>query len=278
MRGFFFLLFASFLIFFRATHAHAAIQFLIFEPVLSGLEITLSASISSLTSTSCNSEGKCFLQGTLRQTGASKYFGQTQNNLGSWIDYVSSPELEYIQSNFSQFVPESGSWSGQLKMRFSVNDEEYKGPADYELKLRRFSGKSTSPAGDSNTLIVSLTAAIPTPTPTPTPVPTATPTQTPTPTPTSTPTSTPTATVTVTPTKTVTPTPSPTIDLTGLDVLGSSDSASPSADYIVPPQPVTGEAVRREIGPLTFGGIAATTLSLLSLAFWRLRKLTKETG
>src|SRR3989344_2319879 len=201
-----------FLLIFSTRPANAAIQFLLFDPIISGLELSLTASISGLTSTSCSTENKCFLQGTLRSVGAAKYFGQTQNNINSWIDYIGSPELEYIQSTFFQFQPEVGSWSGQLKMRYSPSDDEYKGPGDYEIKFKRFSGKSVSSSGESNTLVMSLTTAIPTPTPTA--IPTSTSTPIPTPTPTAIPTST--STPIPTPPPTATETPSPTADLSSI--------------------------------------------------------------
>lgn len=188
----------------------AAIQFTVDNALVSGSELSVNASISGLITSSCSSEGKCYLQGTLRQP-AKNYFGQTQNNVGTWVDYVSSPELEYIQSTFFSFQPISGSWSGQVKMRFSTEDAEYKGPGDYELKLRRFSGNSKNFSGESNTLMVALTAALPTLTPTPTTNPTSTSTPNPTATPmpptaTATPTKVPTPTMIKTPTPTLTPT------------------------------------------------------------------------
>lgn len=265
-----------FLLIYSAHPVQAAIQFLIFEPVLSGLELSLTASISGLTSTSCPTENKCFLQGTLRSVGAAKYFGQTQNNISSWIDYISSPEQEYIQSTFFQFQPEAGSWSGQLKMRYSPSDDEYKGPGDYEVKFKRFSGKSTSSSGESNTLVQAFTAAIPTPTPTPTPSPTSTPTPTSTPSSTNTPTPTPTPTPTNTPTPSPTPTEDPQAepDLASLDtplpldefdVLGSSDSALQ----------ISSENDDNLMAPTTYIGVAVAIVGLFTLAFWRLRKLTK---
>lgn len=215
-RKIFLFLITFFLLLFNSHSAFATIQFNIDNAVPLDTEINLTASISGLTTSSCSSEGKCYFQGTLRRIGSSYYFGQTQNNSGSWIDYISSPELEYIQSTFYSFQPNSGSWYGQLKMRFSVEDTEYKGPGDYELKVRRFSGNSKNPSGESNLLSLALTATLPTPTPTLTPTPTPSVTPTPDPTSTSTPTSspspkptatsTPTSTLKLTPTKTPTPT------------------------------------------------------------------------
>lgn len=157
----------------------AAIQFNISNAEIADTEINLMASVSGLTSSSCP-DGKCYLQGTLRLP-QKNYFGQTQNNVGSWIDYLSAPEPDYIQSTFYSFQPESGSWSGQLKMHFSAEDTNYIGPGNYELKLRRFSGQSKSAAGESNTIVLSLNEALPSPTLTPTPTPTLTPKLSPTP-------------------------------------------------------------------------------------------------
>jgi hypothetical protein len=204
-----------------ANPVSAAIQFNIGDAILSDTEINLTASISGLNTSSCSSEGKCYFQGVLRRAGSSYYFGQTQNNTGSWIDYISSPELEYIQSAFYSFQPNSGSWSGQLKMRFFTEDTEYKGPGDYELKFRRFSGNSKNPSGESNSCPLILTALLPTPTFTPTPSPTAAPTSAPTPTPTKTP--------TPTPTPTLKPSTSPTPK--EIDVLGESTK---SGEIILP--------------------------------------------
>jgi hypothetical protein len=119
------------------------------------------------------------MQGVLRSQSSSKYFGETKNNKGDWIDYISSPEKEYIISNFFLTDIHEASWSGQINLRFKVDDPNYAGPGVYDLKLRRFTGNSNSSAGDSNWLQINLTAPIPAPTPTPTPI--ATPTNNPSP-------------------------------------------------------------------------------------------------
>lgn len=227
---------------FATTPALAAPAQSISDQIISGTEISFNASISALTTSSCaTSDGRCFLQGTLRQ-GSGNQFGQTQNNSGSWVDYVSSPETEYIQSTFFSFQPVAGTWSGQLKMRFSTSDPLYKGPGSYELKLQRFSGNSKSgPSGESSSLVINLDIALPTPTPTsaPTPIPTPTPPANPTPTPIlkPTPTSKPSPTPKSSPTPldspqptaeavTSTPSPSP-------QVLGESTSKSNILSYVL---------------------------------------------
>lgn len=158
-----------------------AIDLSIKDPIVSNLEITVNASLSA--------SSNYYLQGTLRSQSSSKYFGETQNNKGDWIDYVSSPEKEYISSNFFVTDVKNATWSGQIKLRFKTDDPNYFGPGSYDLKLRRFTGGSSSSAGESNTLSVNLIAIIPTPSPStsPSPAPSITPTPslsyTPTPTP-----------------------------------------------------------------------------------------------
>ena len=153
-----------------------AVDLTIADPTVAGLEISVNASLSATTN--------YYLQGTLRSQSSSKYFGETQNNRGDWIDYVSSPEKEYVTSNFFVTDVKNASWSGMVKLRFKLDDPTYVGPGPYDLKLRRFTGGSSSSAGDSNTLSVNLTVTLPTPTPSPSPSPTLAPTPTPTPQPT----------------------------------------------------------------------------------------------
>lgn len=175
-------------------HVHA-IDLSIKDPIVSGLEVTVNASLSA--------SSNYYLQGTLRSQSSSKYFGETQNNRGDWIDYLSSPEKEYIASNFFFTDVKNATWSGQLKLRFKIDDPNYLGPGAYDLKIRRFTGGSSSSAGESNTLTLNLLATLPTPTPTPTPTPSPSPTSSPTSTPTPTP----------TPTAKPSPKPSPSPDL-----------------------------------------------------------------
>lgn len=153
-----------------------AIDLTIKDPIVANLEITVNASLSA--------SSNYYLQGTLRSQSSSKYFGETQNNKSDWIDYISSPEKEYITSNFFVTDVKNATWSGTLKLRYKTDDPNYLGPGIYDLKLRRFTGNSSSSAGESNTLSVNLTGIIPTPTPSPSPSPSPSPTSTPTPTPT----------------------------------------------------------------------------------------------
>ncbi|MFZ2199849.1 MAG: hypothetical protein WAV40_03620, partial [Microgenomates group bacterium] len=152
-----------------------AIDFTIHDPVVTNLEISLTASISATSN--------YYLQGTIRSQSSSKYFGETQNNKGDWIDYVSSPEKEYIASNFFLTDVKNATWSGMIKLRFKLDDPSYLGPGVYDLKLRRYTGNSSSSAGDSNTLTINLTAQAPTPSPSPTLLPSPSPSPTPKPSP-----------------------------------------------------------------------------------------------
>ncbi len=205
-----------------------AVELSIYDPIISNLEITVTASLSSSTN--------YYLQGTLRSQSSSKYFGETQNNKGDWIDYVSSPEKEYITSNFSLTDVKSASWSGQLKLRYKIDDPNYIGPGLYDLKLRRFTGGSTSSVGESNTIVVNLTSIIPTPTPSPSPSPspsiTPTPSLSPTPIP------------SPSPSSTIKPSPSPSPDFelsqegtvagiaTEINLSGYGETPSPSPKII----------------------------------------------
>lgn len=149
-----------------------AIEFIIADPLVADQEIVLSASLSATTN--------YYLQATLRSQSSSKYFGETKNNLGDWIDYQSSPEKEYIVSNYFVTDIQNSSWSGTIRLRFKADDPNYLGPGLYDLKLRRYTGASSSSAGDSNILTLNLVTNLPSspspqPTPTPSPSPTATP-------------------------------------------------------------------------------------------------------
>lgn len=158
---------ALFVLLLSSCQSIEAIEFTIADPIVSGLEISVSSSLSGTTS-------NYFLQGTLRAVDSSKYFGETYGRT-SWIDYLSSPDKEFITSNFYMTDVQNASWSGTLKMRYKVDDQVYKGPGSYELKLRRFTGNSSNAAGESNVMTITLTEPLPLPSPTPVPSPTPTP-------------------------------------------------------------------------------------------------------
>ena len=208
----------------------ASISFTIANPVVNpDDEIQVNASLSGLIGQSCLN-GRCYLQGALQKKDGANYFGFTQNNSGDWYEYNSTPALDYLLSTYYFFEPVSGSWSGQLKVKNNIANAAYLGPGDYLLKLKRFSGKAVSSAGDSNTLTVSL---VRTPTPTPTPTPSPTPDPTAAPTPTKTPTPIPTKSPTPLPTLTSSPTPvsSPDEEVLGEAViLSGSQTPEPTSN------------------------------------------------
>lgn len=165
----------------------SAIEFSIGSLTQTNDEIEVEVTVKGLSSSSCF-ENRCYLQGLLTVENQNQYFGFTQNNQGNWYEYIGSPEVELIKSTFFSFEPKEGSWSGKLKVKNNSGDSDYKGPGNYSLQLRRYSGKSSSHAGESNALSVQLSYILPTPTPSPTPtIYTASPTPTSTPYPNATP-------------------------------------------------------------------------------------------
>jgi hypothetical protein len=209
------------LLFPRPAHA---IDLSIKDPVINNLEISINASLSATSN--------YYLQGTLRSQSSSKYFGETQNIKGDWVDYISSPEKEYIASNFFVTDVKNATWSGMVKIRFKIDDPNYLGPGLYDLKLRRFTGGSTSSAGESNTLTLNLTAALPTPTPSPSPSPSPSPTSTPTPSPSTSPTPVGAGSSHPSPIIQISPPPVGTVagESTEIDLSGFGVSPSPSAE------------------------------------------------
>lgn len=201
-------------------------------------------------------------------TTTKNYFGYTQKG-DAWV--------KNSQTTTDQLSVKMGEWDNILKIKSDFNDSGYKGEGDYSVLVGFYyvtsTGSNSSVNWSSNTQTVTINEPDPIPTPTPTPTPTSTPTPTATPSPTSTPTSTPTLSPTATITKAVTPSVSPT-PLDEFDVLGSSDSAS-IPDSSPTPSQTTPENQTNSMSPASFFGIAAATIGLLSLAFWRLRKLTK---
>jgi len=174
MKRFIVFLFSFGSIFFLFPTSVDAIDFTVSEVNVSRNELNVKASMNGVTSTNCPNS-KCYLLGVLRVAGGSFYFGETQNNSGVWIDYLSSYEKDYILDNFYVANIKEASWSGELKVRYKNDNVNYKGPGDYELKLRRYTGGSTNFAGEAF-FTVKLDQPLPTPTATATPLETQTPT------------------------------------------------------------------------------------------------------
>lgn len=230
---YFFFLFLSF-----PSPTFAAISFTLSNPQYQDNELTVDVSLSGLTSTSC-SNSICYLQGAFTAQDKTKYFGSTQSTSGQWYPYISSPDPSYIQSDFFSFQPLEGNWSGTIKIKFDPQDAAYKGSGTYTLKVWRYTGKSSSPAGNA-VISVNLASAAPTPTfiptstQTPSTIPTKTPTSKPTPiksgpTATAKPVATTTPAPALTPAKSVIQQSSKEEDNIPTSILGEMVTASPSA-------------------------------------------------
>ena len=134
-----------------------ALEFNISNPTISSNELSFDASSSA-------QSRAYYLQGAIRKIDNAYYFGSTKNLDGNWIDYISSPDPVYIASNFYLASPIDSSWSGKLSMKFSSSDVNYKGPGDYELKVRLFTGASSSATStSSNVLTITLNEPLPSP-------------------------------------------------------------------------------------------------------------------
>lgn len=239
--------FALWLVLFFISPAHA-IDLSISDPVISNLEVSVIASLSA--------SSNYYLQGVLRSQSSSKYFGETQNNRGDWVDYISSPEKEYIASNFFLTNIQNATWSGQLKLRFKTDDPNYFGPGLYDLKVRRFTGSSSSSAGESNTLVINLTAPLltPTPSPTPTPIPSLSPSPSMLPSPTPTP--------TPTPKPSAKPSPSPDLSTTSDGTVAGATTEVDLSGFgvVVSPSPILPGDARQ--APILNRSRAKTTLTI----------------
>ena len=219
-----FLFLLSFLVFTQHT---LAVSFTIDNPVREGDYFIVDASISGISSSSA------YVFGMFTNKDNPDYFGFTWGQKEDWVKYQSTTK-EFISTNLPILLRDT---LQKIWIKPDFQNSGYKGPGDYFLKLKRYTGSSDGSAGDSNVLTVSLLETTPTPTPTeeitntPSPTPTPAPTTGPTPEPTITlsPTKTPTPTAIKTPSpiplKTPTPTPLKTPTLT------SSVIASPTLGH-----------------------------------------------
>ncbi len=184
----------------------ASINFTIENPIMEGDYYIVDTTLSGISSSSA------YLFGVFTNTSSPNYFGSTWGQKETWVDYQSF-DKDFIISNFPIIQKDI---SQKIWIKPDYLDSGYKGPGEYFLKLRRYTGSSDNSAGDSNVLTVHLTEPLITPTSTPSPTSTLSITVTPTvvegsqatPTKTPTPTAIPTKTPTPTPQKTSTPTPS----------------------------------------------------------------------
>lgn len=224
-----------------------AIDFTVLTASESGTLVTSNISISNATTTNCPNN-ICYLFASLQKTVGDAFFGDIQNNQKEWISYRSESNLttDFIKSAFYLVNITDKSWQGSLVLRYDPSSSAYKGPGDYRLSIFRYTGNSSSYAGDPAVYTVALSAPLPTPTPSPSPSPTPSPIPTPTPSPSPTPTPKPSPTLlTVASAKaspSPIPSPSPEGEVAGvsteIDLSGFGVSPSPvGADYHPPVRP-----------------------------------------
>lgn len=148
----------------------------------------------------------CYVQAAFTATSSARYFGQTWSSNDNWFQYQSSPSTDFVVANFPRL---NNGQTVKILIKPDLSDRDYQGPDTYILKLKRYTGQSSSAAGESNVLTVNLTDIPPlsqTPSPTTDITPSATPILTSTPPSTIYPTSTPSP----NPSLSKTPTPTPT--------------------------------------------------------------------
>ena len=165
------------------TSVFATISFTISNPVREGDYYIVDTTLSGISTASA------YVFGVFTNTASPNYFGSTWGQKESWVGYQSFSK-DFIVSNFPILQKDN---LQKIWIKPNYLDSGYKGPGEYFLKLRRYTGGSDNSAGDSNTLIVNLTESLPTPTVTPTHSPT--PTKSPTPSKSSTPSVIPTSSV-----------------------------------------------------------------------------------
>jgi hypothetical protein len=146
--------------------------------------LTLQVNITGLERTTCKDK-TCYLQALITHSLESpRYFGYTLGQ-NDWFAYISKPEPQFIRDNFPGFnANPEGSWSGMLRVALDQDSSHFKGSGTYHIRVRRYTGESSSPATDElDTLAIQyhLPEITPTSTTAPnTPTPTLKPTLTPT--------------------------------------------------------------------------------------------------
>lgn len=222
-----------------------------------------------------------YVQAMFTPIDDNSYFGYTWNQRGQWIKYISSPAKDYIKENFP--VLPNGQ-PQKILLKPDPDSSKYHGSGDYLVKVKRYTGESSTGYYADNSLTVSLTE--------PTPTPEETATSTPTPTATASPTAASTSTPTITPTPTIKPTTTPTSKIptnspppvpsektptasVASEILGASVSATPTETETPPTveiQTIGKESPHTD----TFTAIAVgiTSLGLLGIIFYRLSKIS----
>lgn len=204
-----------------------------------------------------------FVQTMLTRTDQNSYFGFTWSQKGEWLKYSSSPDKELIKSNFP--VLKNGEMQ-KILFKPDIDSPKYQGSGEYVLKMKRYTGESSSGYYADNSLTINLTEVTPTgtptpptQTPTPTPVQTSTPTQTPTPSPTR-------PSPTASPTEVTTPAPTETVAITE------------EVEEVTPASEVLGETVKQDEIPKINNNVVplvVTTIVTVVTAsglIWRFQK------
>ena len=178
-----------------------------FPTTLSDQPFAITASVSGATA------GTNYLRIDLYKDGTSNYFGETYNG-SSW--YSGGEGSSYFPITIDSSKNGFGTFQGRVG---NPNSNDYPGPGNYKLKIRRYTSSGSLASSDTQTPVdVNITYAAPTSSPTPTVTPAPTPTEEPT----STNTPTPTLKLVLTPTAKLTKTPTSSEVSTNSAVLGQS--------------------------------------------------------
>ena len=146
MRLFFLFLLSFFLT--SSSNVYASINLSISNLQKTDDYYSLDAVVSGIASSSA-----CYVQAMFTAPGDPHYFGFTWSSTGSWFNYVSSPSPDFIKANFIKLENDK---SVKILVKPDFSDPDYKGQGDYLLKLRRYTGGSSSSAGESNSLTINL--------------------------------------------------------------------------------------------------------------------------
>ena len=223
-----------------------------------------------------------YLQAMFKPTDSKNYFGNTWGQTGDWFKYVSSPNPDYVKANFPKIDNNS---TLKVLLKPDTESSEYHGPGEYLLKLKRYTGESSSGTYADNSLTVTLSDPSPPPTPSPTSTPTASSIPSSSPPPTITPTVSSTKIPTPTPTKVTSPTAAPTsrgptstnspTASVAAEILGISATATPSQEVVTPAVEVqTIEKDFRQTDTFTAIAVGITSIGLLGVIFYRLSKIS----
>lgn len=122
--------------------------------VQSDTEFSLTASLE------CSKCGDSYLRAVFFPSG-SNYFGFTQNHQGEWVATTSN-KTQYFLVNADQV--QSGTWSGQLRVKPEIESSDYHGPGEYSFKLIRYTA-SGSKSAETDSVTIQILGPTSTPVP-----------------------------------------------------------------------------------------------------------------